>query len=108
MTTGRKEPAHGTTQSPGHPRRSYKDRKAVAAALKEIYRAKDADAGAAALEAFAARLSGIPCAGHDDGKEGTRAWHDAKPRSSPTSCSTSCLRAVIRSPLSAGTVCSTS
>ena len=32
---------------------SYKDRKAVAAALKEIYRAKDADAGAAALEAFA-------------------------------------------------------
>jgi putative transposase len=31
---------------------SYKDRKAVAAALKEIYRAKDADAGAAALEAF--------------------------------------------------------
>ena len=33
---------------------SYKDRKAVAAALKEIYRGKDADAGAAALEAFAA------------------------------------------------------
>jgi putative transposase len=33
---------------------SYKDRKAVAAALKEIYRAKDADAGHAALEAFAA------------------------------------------------------
>lgn len=33
---------------------SYKDRKAVAAALKEVYRAKDADAGAAALEAFAA------------------------------------------------------
>src|SRR3954465_6700393 len=32
---------------------SYKDRKAVAAALKEIYRAKDADAGAAALDAFA-------------------------------------------------------
>src|SRR3954464_7764839 len=32
---------------------SYKDRKAVAAALKEIYRGKDADAGAAALEAFA-------------------------------------------------------
>jgi putative transposase len=32
---------------------SDKDRKAVAAALKEIYRAKDADAGAAALEAFA-------------------------------------------------------
>ena len=32
---------------------SYKDRKAVAAALKDIYRAKDADAGAAALEAFA-------------------------------------------------------
>jgi putative transposase len=33
---------------------SYKDRRAVAAALKEVYRAKDADAGAAALEAFAA------------------------------------------------------
>jgi putative transposase len=33
---------------------SYKDRKAVAAALKEIYRGKDADAGAAALDAFAA------------------------------------------------------
>ncbi len=32
---------------------SYKDRKAVAAALKEIYRAKDADAGAEALETFA-------------------------------------------------------
>ena len=32
---------------------SYKDRKAVAAALREIYRAKDADAGAEALNAFA-------------------------------------------------------
>jgi putative transposase len=32
---------------------SYKDRKAVAAALKTIYRAKDAEAGLAALEAFA-------------------------------------------------------
>src|SRR5215208_3527382 len=32
---------------------SYKDRKAVAAALKEIYRGKDADAAARALEAFA-------------------------------------------------------
>ena len=32
---------------------SYKDRKAVAAALKGIYRAKDADAGDAALERFA-------------------------------------------------------
>jgi putative transposase len=32
---------------------SYKDRKAVAAALRDIYKAKDADAGAAALEAFA-------------------------------------------------------
>jgi putative transposase len=31
---------------------SYKDRKAVAAALKEIYRARDAEAGQAALEAF--------------------------------------------------------
>ena len=32
---------------------SYKDRKAVAAALKGIYRAKNADAGSVALEAFA-------------------------------------------------------
>jgi putative transposase len=32
---------------------SYKDRKAVAAALKEIYKAKDADTGKAALEDFA-------------------------------------------------------
>jgi putative transposase len=32
---------------------SYKDRRGVAAALKEVYRAKDAAAGAAALEAFA-------------------------------------------------------
>ena len=32
---------------------SYKDRRAVAAALKEIYKARDADAGAAALDAFA-------------------------------------------------------
>jgi putative transposase len=31
---------------------SYKDRRAVAADLKEIYRAKDADAGKTALEAF--------------------------------------------------------
>ena len=38
---------------------SYKDRKAVAAALKEIYRAKDADAGAAVLEAFAAGEWGL-------------------------------------------------
>lgn len=32
---------------------SYKDRRAVATALKEIYRAKDAEAGLAALDAFA-------------------------------------------------------
>jgi putative transposase len=32
---------------------SCKDRRAVAVELKEIYRAKDADAGKAALEAFA-------------------------------------------------------
>jgi putative transposase len=32
---------------------SYKDRRAVAVALKEIYRARDAEAGRAALEAFA-------------------------------------------------------
>jgi putative transposase len=38
---------------------SYKDRKAVAAVLKKIYRAKDADAGAAALEAFAAGEWGL-------------------------------------------------
>ena len=38
---------------------SYKDRKAVAAALREIYRAKDADAGAAALDAFAAGSRGL-------------------------------------------------
>ena len=43
-----------------------------------------------------AGLSGFPCAGHDDGKEGTLAWHDAKPRSSLTSCWTSSLPAVIR------------
>ncbi len=33
---------------------SYKDRKAVAAALKEVYRARDAEAGRAALDDFAA------------------------------------------------------
>jgi putative transposase len=38
---------------------SYKDRKAVAAALKEIYRARDADAGAEALTAFAAGEWGL-------------------------------------------------
>jgi putative transposase len=38
---------------------SYKDRKAVAAALKEVYRAKDADAGAAALDGFAASGWGL-------------------------------------------------
>jgi putative transposase len=38
---------------------AYKDRKAVAAALKEIYRAKDADAGAIALDAFAAGSWGL-------------------------------------------------
>jgi putative transposase len=32
---------------------SYKDRRAVAAALKEVYRARDADAGRAVLDAFA-------------------------------------------------------
>jgi putative transposase len=32
---------------------SYKDRRAVAAALKQVYKAADADAGAAALDAFA-------------------------------------------------------
>jgi len=38
---------------------SYKDRRAVAAALKEVYRAKDADAGAAALDGFAASGWGL-------------------------------------------------
>jgi putative transposase len=38
---------------------SYKDRKAVAAALKEVYRAKDAEAGAAALDGFAASGWGL-------------------------------------------------
>jgi len=38
---------------------SYKDRKAVAAALREVYRAKDADAGAAALAAFASGEWGL-------------------------------------------------
>jgi putative transposase len=37
---------------------AYKDRRAVAAALKEIYRAKDAEAGQAALEAFATSIWG--------------------------------------------------
>jgi putative transposase len=37
---------------------SYKDRRAVAAALKAIYRAKDADGGQAALEAFATSVWG--------------------------------------------------
>src|SRR5829696_1989612 len=37
---------------------SYKDRKVVAAALKEVYRAQDAAAGQAALEAFAASTWG--------------------------------------------------
>jgi putative transposase len=37
---------------------SYKDRKSVAAALKHIYKAKDADAGKAALEDFAESPSG--------------------------------------------------
>jgi putative transposase len=38
---------------------SYKDRKAIAAALKEIYRAADAEAAAAALEAFAEGAWGV-------------------------------------------------
>jgi transposase-like protein len=53
-------------------------------------------------------LSGIPCAGHDDGKEGTRAWHAAKHPLSRTSCWTSSWPAAIRSPRSAGTAWSTS
>ena len=38
---------------------SYKDRKAVASALREVYRAKDAAAGGAALDAFAASGWGL-------------------------------------------------
>jgi putative transposase len=38
---------------------SYKDRKAVAAALREVYKAKDAEAGAAALDAFAVGPWGV-------------------------------------------------
>jgi putative transposase len=41
------------------PSSPYKDCKAVAAALKEIYRAKDADAGAAVLAAFAGSEWGL-------------------------------------------------
>ena len=48
-------------------------------------------------------LSGIPCAGHDEGTEGTLAWHDARPRSFPMICWTSSWPAVIRRPPSAGT-----
>ena len=53
-------------------------------------------------------LSGISCVGHDDGKEGTLAWHAAKHRLSLTHCSTSCWPAVIRRPPLAGTAWSTS
>src|SRR5919199_170600 len=51
---------------------SYKDRKAVAAALKEVYRAKDADAGAAALDGFAASGWGLkyPAVRVDGGRGG--------------------------------------
>jgi putative transposase len=38
---------------------SYKDRRAVASALKEIYRANDADAAAKALQAFAEGSWGV-------------------------------------------------
>ena len=31
-------------------------------------------------ELRAVGMSGISCAGHDEGKEGTLAWHDAKRR----------------------------
>jgi transposase, IS5 family len=48
-------------------------------------------------------LSGISCSGHDDGKEGTLAWHAANHRSSLMSCSTNCWRAGIRRRPSAGT-----
>ena len=43
---------------------AYKDRKAVAAALKEIYRAVDATAGEAALAAFRGRSLGPQIRGH--------------------------------------------
>jgi hypothetical protein len=32
------------------------------------------------LRAYQKGLSGISCAGHDDGKEGTHTWHDARHR----------------------------
>jgi hypothetical protein len=37
------------------------------------------ESGRAVLKRKLQGLSGIPCAGHDDGKKGPLAWHDAKP-----------------------------
>ena len=56
---------------------SYKDRKAVAAALKDIYRAVDAEAGKAALEAFDAGHWGrkYPAIG----QSWRRAWNEVVP-----------------------------
>jgi hypothetical protein len=56
---------------------SYKDRKAVAAALKDIYRAVDAAAGEAALDAFDIGLWGrrYPAIG----QSWRRAWSEAVP-----------------------------
>jgi putative transposase len=56
---------------------SWKDRKPVAAALKDIYRAVDADAGAAALGAFEASLWGqkYPAIG----QSWRRAWAEVVP-----------------------------
>ena len=56
---------------------SYKDRKIVAAALKDIYRAVDAEAGKAALEAFDAGHWGrkYPAIG----QSWRRAWNEVVP-----------------------------
>jgi putative transposase len=56
---------------------SYKDRKAVAAALKDIYRALDADAGAAALATFEAGPWGLKYPAI--GLSWRRAWEEVIP-----------------------------
>jgi hypothetical protein len=66
------------------------------------------DCGRKTGEPAAKGLSGISCVGHDDGKEGTLAWHAAKHRLSLTYCSTSFSLGVIRKPPLAGMAWSTS
>ncbi len=60
---------------------SYKDRRAVAAALKEIYRAPDAAATEAALTAFEAGDGGRRYAAI--GQSWRRAWSEVVPVSRP-------------------------